>query len=241
MENSMGQTFPHIPAGTFLMGSPVPESGRFLDETQHQVTLTKSFFMGTTVVTQGQWKKVMGTEPWKGKDYVQEGDNCPATYVSWDDAVAFCKKLSAMENKTYRLPTEAEWEYACRGGTTTAYSFGDDEKKLGLYAWFMGNTYDGGESFAHEVAVKLPNPFGLYDMHGNVWEWCSDWYGAYPSTPLTDPQGPNSGSSRVLRGGSWRSVPKNVRCASRGDGTPESRFSSYGFRVVLESSENPSL
>jgi len=223
-----------IPAGTFLMGSPASEKYSYDYATQHQVTLTKPFYMGRTEVTQGQWKKVMGTEPWKGEGDVQEGDDYPAVYVSWDDAVEFCKKLSAMEGKVYRLPTEAEWEYACRGGTKTAFSFGDDEAELGKYAWFDGNAWDIDEKYAHRVAQKLANPFGLHDMHGNVWEWCSDWDGDYPSTPLTDPRGPGSGSSRVLRGGSWNNGPYFVRCASRNDYAPEYRFNSVGFRLVLE-------
>jgi formylglycine-generating enzyme required for sulfatase activity len=235
--NTIGMKLLLIPAGAFTMGSPASEKDRDDDETQHQVTLTKPFYMGRTEVTQGQWKKVMGTEPWKGKAYVQEGDDYPAVYVSWDDAVEFCKKLSAMEGKVYRLPTEAEWEYACRGGTNTAFSFGNDEAELSKYAWWgalFGNGNAKDEQYAHRVAQKLANPFGLHDMHGNVLEWCSDWYGDYPSTPLTDPRGPGSGSSRVLRGGSWGSVPRSVRCALRLYGTPGGRFSSFGFRLVLE-------
>jgi len=190
--------------------------------------------MGRTEVTQGQWKKVMGTEPWKGRLYVQEGDDYPAVYVSWNVAVEFCKKLSSMEGKVYRLPTEAEWEYACRGGTTTAFSFGNDEAELGKFAWLDGNAWDIDERYAHRVAQKLPNPFGLYDMHGNVWEWCSEWYGDYQSSPLTDPRGPGSGSSRVLWGGSWLYVPGSVRCAVRDGFTPGHRSSYRGFRMLLE-------
>jgi len=232
--NTIGMQLLLIPAGTFLMGSPASEKDRDHAETQHQVTLTKPFHMGRTEVTQGQWKKVMGTEPWKGKSYVQEGDQNAASYISWDDATEFCGRLSQKESKTYRLPTEAEWEYACRAGTTTRFHFGDDESRLGEYAWFDGNAYYKDEKYAHRVAQKLPNPFGLYDMHGNVWEWCSDLYGKYPSTPLRDPRGPSSGSSRVLRGGSWRLVPNDVRCASRYDYTPVVRVSYGGFRAVLE-------
>ena len=234
IENSIGMKFVPIPAGTFTMGSPAAEKGRFDNETQHQVTLTKSFYMGRTEVTQGQWKKVMGTEPWKGESFVQEGDDYPAVDFSWNDAVEFCKKLSAMENRVYRLPTEAEWEYACRGGTKTAFSFGDDEGELSKYAWFDGNAWDVGERYAHQVGQKLPNAFGLHDMHGNVWEWCSDWFSEYPSGPLTDPQGPNTGSSRVLRGGSWYVGPNYVRCAHRYFNTPGHRYYNYGFRLLLE-------
>jgi len=240
--NSIGMKLLLIPAGAFTMGSPASEIGRYDEETQHQVTLTKPFYMGRTEVTQGQWKKVMGTTLWKDNLFVEEGDDYPAVYVSWDDAVEFCKKLSAMEGKVYRLPTEAEWEYACRGGTKTAFSFGNDEAELSKYAWWGGIVGNGNakdEKYAHRVAQKLANPFGLCDMHGNVWEWCSDWYDAYPSTPLTDPRGPSSGSSRVLRGGSWGSEPGYVRCALRGLGTPASvttpRFS-CGVGVVFSRS-----
>ena len=232
--NTLGMKLLRIPAGTFTMGSPASEEQRYDGETQHQVTLSKPFSMGRTEVTQGQWKKVMGTEPWKGEDYVREGDDYPAVYVSWDDAVAFCKKLSAMEGRTYRLPTEAEWEYACRGGTKAAFSFGGDEADVGKYAWFDGNAWEINEKYAHRVKQKRPNPFGLHDMHGNVWEWCSDWYDAYPSTPLRDPQGPDSGSFRVLRGGSWLLGPNDCRCARRYYNAPESRHSGSGFRLVLE-------
>ena len=235
--NSVGMKLVQIPAGTFMMGSPTGEKDRFDDETQHQVTLSKPFSMGRTEVTQGQWKKVMGTEPWKGMQYVQEGDDYPATYISWNDAVEFCKKLSILEGKTYRLPTEAEWEYACRGGTKTAFSFGDNEAELGKYAWFRGNAWDIDEKYAHRVAQKQANPFGLYDMHGNVWEWCSDYdgYGDYPSGLRTDPEGPRSGSSRVVRGGSWYFGPYHVRSAYRNNSTPEDRYYfGLGFRLVLE-------
>ncbi|MCE2796757.1 MAG: formylglycine-generating enzyme family protein [Planctomyces sp.] len=155
------------------------------------------------------------------------------TQHSWGDSVEFCKKLSAMEGKVYRLPTEAEWEYACRGGTKTSFSFGNDKAKLRRYAWYDGNL-GWGKKYAQRVAQKLPNPFGLYDMHGNVWEWCSDWFGDYPSTPLTDPRGPDSGSFRVLRGGSFQHEPYKARCAVRNYDAPEGRSSDGGFRLVLE-------
>ena len=157
-----------------MMGSPEGEEGHDDDEYQHRVRLTQPFYMQTTEVTQGQWKSVMGTEPWKVQDYVKEGDDYAATYVSHEDAVAFCRKLSAREGGTYRLPTEAEWEYACRGGTQTMYSFGASAGQLGEYAWFEDNADKVGEAYAHRVGQKRSNGFGLYDMHGNVREWFSE-------------------------------------------------------------------
>jgi formylglycine-generating enzyme required for sulfatase activity len=199
----------------------------------HRVRLSKAFFLGQTVVTQGQWKAVMGTEPWSGKDAVREGDDYPAVYVTWDDAQAFCRKLSEQEGKTYRLPTEAEWEYACRAGTSTLYSFGDDASRLGEYAWFTKNAADAGESYAHKVGTKRPNPWGLYDMHGNVCEWCQDWYGPYGTAAQVDPAGPSSGSDRVLRGGRWVYLAAYCRSAFRDGYLPDYGLDSFGFRVVL--------
>ena len=201
------------------------------------VTLTKPFSLGKTEVTQGQWKSVMDTEPWHGKGDVKADKDCPATYVSREDATDFCKKLTEIERKSgklkaneeYRLPTEAQWEYACRAGTTTAFSFGDDESKLGEYGWFGGNTR--GEDYAHKVGTKKPNPWGLHDMHGNVIEWCSDWYEEKLAGGI-DPVGPNAGSSRVLRGGYWSSIASNCRSASRDGNYPTYRYYSYGFRIV---------
>jgi formylglycine-generating enzyme required for sulfatase activity len=232
--NTFGMTFNKIPAGTFMMGSPEGEEGRRDNETQHKVTISKAFYMQTTEVTQGQWKAVMATEPWKGQSLVKEGPNYAATYVNWDDAVAYCKKLSEKEGKTYRLPTEAEWEYACRAGTETRWSFGDDEKALGDYAWYRENAYDIDEEYAHQVELKKPNAFGLYDMHGNVYEWCHDYYGVYKQSPAQDPPGPARGSFRVLRGGSWN---ENSRCRSsafRLSREAYHRYFSIGFRVVRE-------
>jgi formylglycine-generating enzyme required for sulfatase activity len=182
-----------IPAGEFMMGDSElgPESE------PHHVKLTKSFHLGRTEVTQGQWTAVMGTTPWKDEDNVKEGDDCAATYVSWEDAVEFCRKLSVKEGVEYRVPTEAEWEYACRAETTTVWSFGDDESQIGEYAWYTENADDVAEKYAHIVGQKKPNPWGLYDIHGNVGEWCQDWAGEYPSGDVTDPVGPDSGSNRV--------------------------------------------
>jgi formylglycine-generating enzyme len=192
--------------------------------------------MQTTEVTQKQWKAVMATEPWKGKNYVKEGPNYAASYVSWDDAVAYCKKLSEKEGKTYRLPTEAEWEYACRAETKTTWSFGDDEASLGDYAWYDKNAYDIGERYAHQVGLKKPNAFGLYDMHGNVYEWCHDYFEEdyYKQSPAKDPTGPTSGSFRVLRGGSWGTDSRIPRSAYRSRCGAGGRPDDVGFRLVRE-------
>jgi sulfatase modifying factor 1 len=233
--NTIGMTLNKIPAGTFMIGSPESEPDREIIETQPKVTITNPFYMQTTEVTQGQWKAVMGTEPWKGEDNVKEGATYPATNMDWDESVAYCKKLSAKESKTYRLPTEAEWEYACRVGTKTTWSSGDDQTALGDYAWCDNNTLTIGEPYAHQVGLKKPNAFGLYDMHGNAWEWCSDYYGPhyYIESPQTDPQGPARGSFRVLRGGSWSRGTRFTRSANRvfhvGIG-----ISPHGFRLDRE-------
>jgi formylglycine-generating enzyme required for sulfatase activity len=219
--NSVGMKFRPIPAGTYK-----------------KMTLTKPFWLGVHQVTQGQWQQVMGTTPWKGKANNIEGSDVAASYVSWDDAVAFCEKLSRNEGKRYRLPTESEWEWACRAGTTTEYSFGDNEKRLGEYAWWGGIRRGNcqKEQYAHRVGQKKSNPFGLYDVHGNVWEWCGDWHGS--DNPMDveaiDPQGPATGSFRVLRGGSWFNEPIDLRSSFRLYGTPVDRGSGTGCRLVLE-------
>jgi formylglycine-generating enzyme required for sulfatase activity len=234
--NTIGMTLNRIPAGTFMMGSPESELDRGGNEHQHKVTITKPFYMQTTEVTQGQWKALMGTEPWQGKSFVKEGPSYAASYVNWDDATAYCKKLSEKEGKTYRLPTEAEWEYACRAGTNTTWSFGNDEKELGDYAWYDENARDIDEKYAHQVRLKKPNAFGLYDMHGNVWEWCDDYYGAdyYKQSPEKNPRGPASGSLRVFRGGWWLDVARSARSAHRGRFVAVPRNLLSGFRLVRE-------
>ena len=153
----------------------------------------------------------------------------PVEQVSWDDAQEFLAKLNLMEKiDTYRLPTEAEWEYACRAGSTTRFCFGDKEEKLGEYAWYGDNS----EGKTHPVGQKQPNAWGLYDMHGNVWEWCQDWYGDYPAGPVTDPRGPDAGEYRVLRGGSWDNDTRNLRSAVRNYYYPDYRSDIIGFRVA---------
>jgi formylglycine-generating enzyme required for sulfatase activity len=241
--NSIGMEMVLIKHGKFILRSQKTELGNggkhIEDESlQHEVRISRDFYMGQTEVTQGQWKAIMGTEPWKGKEHVKEGENYPASYVSWFQAGEFCKKLSKQEEKQgrkYRLPTEAEWEYACRAGSKTAYSFGESSKSLGNYAWFNGNS--NGQT--HPVGEKKANAWGLYDMHGNVWEWCSDWYGAYPNGAVSDPVGPRKGSFRVLRGGCWIVEAPFCQSALRRCNFPSGSGSYYGFRVALSSSEIP--
>ena len=235
IRNTVGMQLRLIPAGAFTMGSPMSEKYRNPGEDQHRVILTKSFYLGVTEVTQRQWQTVMETTPWKGKDLVQEGDNYPASYISWDDAVEFCRKLSAREGVQYRLPTESEWEYACRAGSAMAYTFGDDDSELGAYGWFLENAREIGIKHAQPAGGKKPNQFGLHDMHGNVWEWCQDRFGLYPSGDVTDPTGSESGPDRVCRGGSWYSTSDGCRSAYRLRKEPDFRIDRLGFRVVRNS------
>jgi len=240
--NSIGLKLVPIPSGSFTMGSPATEKDRGTDEAQVDVGVTRPFLIGQTVVTQGQWKAVMKSEPWKGERCVATGDDAPAVYVDWHDAVAFCRKLTVIERaegwlekgEHYRLPTEAEWEYACRAGTTAPWSFGSDPRKLGTHAWYYGNTGGRKEQYAHRVGRKKPNPWGLCDMHGNVYEWCSDWYKSRLSGGA-DPQGPSSGTAKVLRGGGWAYDPSRCRSADRNKNDPSFTDFTGGFRVVLAS------
>ena len=182
----------------------------------HTVRISKPFYLGIHEVTQGQWETVMGNNPSQFK-----GDaNRPVETVSWEEVQKFIDKLNTREGGTkYRLPTEAEWEYAARAGSTTAYSFGDDSSQLGKYAWCG----DNAGNTTYPVGKLQPNAWGLYDMHGNVWEWVQDWYGKYAAETVTDPQGPASGSARVIRGGSWSNGAGNCRSAYRYRGAPGSR------------------
>ncbi|NQT36633.1 MAG: formylglycine-generating enzyme family protein, partial [Planctomycetes bacterium] len=191
--------------------------------------------LGKCEVTQQQYEKLMGDKPWSGERHVKEGPEYAATYVSWDDAQEFCRKLSSKEGRTYRLPTEAEWEYACRAGSKTRYSFGDDVSKYGAYAWYKNNTDDVGEEYAHRVGLKRANAWGLHDMHGNVFESCQDWHGDeyYKNSPAVDPTGPITGSGRVIRGSCWYDGPRGGRSAFRFMSGPEYRRYDLGFRVVL--------
>ena len=195
--NQIGMNFRLIPAGTFIMGSPISENGRSKDEPQHEVQLVDSYWMATHEVSQEQWYSVMKTRPWSGAS-PNESD-AAASKISWEDANEFCTALSIKEGYAYRLPTEAEWERACRAGTQSTFSFGNQRGQLERYGWSPVNAGDDAEP----VGQKLPNQYGLYDMHGNVWEWCSDWYGEnyYLQSPKRDPVGPETGTTKVLRSG----------------------------------------
>jgi formylglycine-generating enzyme required for sulfatase activity/tetratricopeptide (TPR) repeat protein len=204
-----------IQAGTFKMGE---------GNNSHKVTISKDFYLGKYLVTQSQWEAVMGNNPSNFK-----GTDRPVENVSWDDCQQFIEKLNSKTgDNVYRLPTEAEWEYACRAGTNTVYFFGDSESLLGEYSWYGTNS--GNET--HPVGQKKPNAWGLFDIHGNVWEWCLDWYGDYPSGPVTDPKGPSSGSYRVNRGGSWDFDARRCQSADRGYSSPDFRYNGIGFRLV---------
>ncbi|MBF0225151.1 MAG: SUMF1/EgtB/PvdO family nonheme iron enzyme [Desulfobacterales bacterium] len=233
--NSIGMTFVLIPAGTFIMGSPSYELGRNTDENQHKVTLSKAFYMQTTEVTQGQWKAIMGSNP---SNFINCGDDCPVENVNWNDCQQFIDRLNRTEAvNIYRLPTEAEWEYSCRAGSTTALANGsisvtncDYDSNLDMMGWYCNNS----NSASHLIKQKQANAWGLHDMHGNVREWCSDWYGSYSPDALTDPTGPNSGSYRVIRGGAWAILAQYCRSAARSGDTPSVNYGIVGFRLVRQ-------
>ncbi len=222
--NSLGMKFAWIPPGAFLMGSPPGEWQRHNNETQHKVTLTKGFWMGVHPVTQAQWQAVMGDNP---SHFC--GDDLPVEGVRWEVAVAFCEALGKRDGHPYRLPTEAEWEYACRAGTATPFHFGATiTTNLANYngRYSYGDTIvpdyrddideDDCEDGTTPVGIFPPNAWGLYDMHGNVHEWCADWPGPYPSSDVVDPQGANSRECHVVRGGCWELGPRDCRSADRG-------------------------
>jgi formylglycine-generating enzyme required for sulfatase activity len=211
-------SFVYIPPGKFMMGDEY--SGPI-----HEVTLTTGFLMQTTPVTHKQWESVMGNNPARFKSC---GNDCPVENVSWDDAQSFIQKLNEMEKENYDLPTEAQWEYACRAGSTTRYCYGDQESLLDNYAWYRKNSQES----THPVAQLKPNDWGLYDMDGNVWEWCRDLKGDYPNLSVIDPVGPDNGTIRVLRGGSWYNDADYCRSANSNRRNPVNRNRYYGFRLV---------
>jgi len=239
--NSLGMEFVLIPKGTFIMGSPMDEMNRDNNEVQHTVKLTKAFYMQATEVTLGQWWSVMGKKFFGRR---KGSKDMPVSKVSWHDAKRFINKINGVGGGGYRLPTEAEWEYAARAGTTTAFSWGNtiDCSK----AMYGNNSKKSRECLGHVKSMGLkndqpapvksymPNSWGLYDMHGNVWEWVQDWYDGYPTTGISDPRGPGSGIGRVRRGGSWFKHGNVCRSANRNYAHPASRLQTTGFRLVWD-------
>jgi formylglycine-generating enzyme required for sulfatase activity len=220
--NSVGMALVRVPPGKFLMGSARDEKGRHDGETLHPVTISKAFYIGVTEVTQAQWQVVMGFNPSKTK-----GDKLPVHGISWSHAVEFCKKLSEKDRKAYRLPTEAEWEYACRAGAKAAFAGGGDPDKM---AWHM----DSSGERVHRVATLAPNAWGIHDMHGNAMEWTADWYaGSHDKKAATDPKGAKQGKERVARGGSWLHFARACRSAARVGVRPTWAPEHVGFRVVM--------
>lgn len=271
--NSLDMKFIQIPAGTFIEGSPLSEPGRYTNETLHPVSISKSFWLGATHVTVGQfsafvkqtgyktaaekegwaygawnarenkWNKIDGG-CWKNPGF-RQSDDCPVVCVDWHDAVAFCEWLSAKEKRTYRLPSEAEWEYACRAGKSTVFPWGNDPAAgkgcancadataTNIFNLFPPFPWSDGYLFTSPVATFRPNDWGLFDMIGNALEWCGDWFADYPTNAVTDPIGPSQGTERVLRGGAFVYGPERCRCAFRGRNSPGFRNFYIGFRVVL--------
>lgn len=232
--NSIGMKFVWIKPGTFMMGSPKGEKERRDDETQHKVTLTRGFYMGVYTVTQEQWQQVMGNNP----SFFKGEKSLPVEQVSWNDCQVFIKKLRDKDKKQYRLPTEAEWEFCCRAGTTTPFYFGETISTD--QANYNGNhIYGEGEKGVYRekttsVGSFPANTLGLYDMHGNLWEWCEDWHGDYPQKDVVDPHGAEKGQFRVLRGGAWDYPPQYCRSAIRlGVYAPGTRSVIFGFRLCF--------
>lgn len=240
-KNSLGMEFVLIPAGTFIMGSPPEEPFRDEREIRHAVTISRPFYMQTTEVTLRQWRALMGRKMIGGR---KGPPDMPVVRVSWYDCEHFLDKLNRRDEGVYRLPTEAEWEYACRAGTTTAYSWGDTPDCT--RAMYGNNSLKSRDCIDYVKSRGLkpdgpapvksypPNPWGLYDIHGNVWEWCRDRFGPYDPAPAVDPQGPDAGTMHVRRGGSWYRYGYSCRSANRAYAHPASRFQTTGFRLVRE-------
>jgi formylglycine-generating enzyme required for sulfatase activity len=232
IEPSPAGEFVTIAPGCFWMGSPETEHGRDQDELRHRVCITKPYAMGRYEVTQNQWRAVMGATP----SYFRAcGGRCPVERVSWTDTQAFIAKLNTMTGANYRLPSEAEWEYAARAGTDTPFSFGDDIDSSqvnynGRYP-YRGEQVEAYQRAPMAVGSYPVNPWGLHDMHGNVWEWVQDYQGPYPADEVQDPNGPSSGANRVYRGGSWSSTARRCRSAARNLQSPGRRYFNLGFRL----------
>ena len=234
----MAEQWVRIEPGTFVMGSPESEPGRDTDESpQHEVAISKCFELGKYAITRGQWEEVMGTAPWSRRGRVPSSPTFPAVFISLNDVQEFISRLNASDGRwRYRLPTEAEWEYACRAGTSMMWSFGEDRHVLGNYAWYVDSEAAAEDQTPREVGTKLANPWALHDMHGNVWEWCHDVYseGYYANSPADDPAGPDGAhdSSRVVRGGYFRYFTRHSRSASRNTRRPDDRQVALGARLV---------
>jgi formylglycine-generating enzyme required for sulfatase activity len=215
---TIGAEFVLIPGGTFMMG----------DAVLHQVVISKPYYMKVTEVTQGQWRKVMGSNP---SMFNTCGDDCPVENISWVDVQEFIRRLNQKEGANkYRLPTEAEWEFACRAGSAAKGAPGIKEDEFGDYAWYDANS----DRKTHPVVRKKSNAWGLYDMHGNVLEWCQDWHDDYPKGKVIDPKGASSGQHKVLRGGAWLGSPTTLQCTFRSQDYPVVRSNDIGFRLVRD-------
>lgn len=220
--------FVWIQPSSFTMGDGI-------DHPHHEVTISRGFYLARYEVTQGQWEAVLGTRPWAGLDNVEPNPNHPAVLAGWDQFHQLIDAINAAgPTAPFRLPTEAEWEYAGRAGTNTRWSFGDDISQLDQHAWHRGNTWDTGLTFAQPVGTRLPNPWGLHDMHGNAWEWVEDWYGDYPEEAQTDPQGPKSGERRAIRGGGFNTEAESTIASARLQGTPVIRLYYVGARLAMD-------
>ena len=224
--------FIYIPPGSFKMGSNENEIDRHGDEGPvRNVHLTRGFYMGKYEVTQGQWMSVMGNNPSVFKNY-PDSEKYPVDMISWNKSQEFINRINELDLGTFRLPTEAEWEYACRAGTNTRYYWGTDSTdwKVYDYAW----AFSRAEGKSHEVGTKKANRWGLHDMSGNVWEWCQDWRGAYQENDTIDPGGAASGTKKIYRGGSWFNRPSTLRSANRNGHEPDVTGTNSGMRLVLE-------
>jgi formylglycine-generating enzyme required for sulfatase activity len=247
--NSIGMEFVLVPSGSFLMGSPATERYRIEDEIQHKVAISRCFYIGKYCVSQSDYSAVYGRNPsfFQGRvlekravglnivDKSRLSNVLPVEQLSWEDAYEFSKAVSSLpeeseEGRSYRLPTEAEWEYACRAGCQAAFTFGESDENLDAFAWHNENS----KSSTRDIRIKSPNAFGIVGMHGNVYEWCSDWYGSYQPRSVVDPKGPSRGPCRIRRGGCWNDEPQCCRSAYRLGSFPRNYDISSGIRLVLE-------
>ncbi|MFN5467279.1 MAG: formylglycine-generating enzyme family protein [Pirellulaceae bacterium] len=235
--NCIGMSLVRIPGGKFTMGSPVTEAGRDSDERLQEVSIPKGFYLGAFEVTQGEYRRLTGNNPsyFNSASPFDQSTALPVERVTWEEAAQFCRRLSEIPEersagRVYRLPTEAEWEYACRAGSPTAFCFGDDANQLSEFAWYAANS----KGVTHPVGSKTPNDWGLYDMHGNVWEWCSDWYSEYPKGDKASSAIKHPRTDRVLRGGGWGLGAAFCRSAYRAGAGPNGRGLNAGFRVAMD-------